>query len=368
MKIAIVHDYLVQYGGAERVLEAVHEIWPDAPIFTILYVPKALPKHFRDWNITPTFIQRMPFLQTHYKKYFALFPTAIEQIELNNFDVVLSISSAWVKGVITTPHTLHISYLLNPMRFAWEEYHSTVKRTKIAMFKVGMRFLINYVRLWDVHSTQRIDHIITISNTIKERVLKYYRRDSTILYPPCNTAFFKPESNLRVQDYFLVVSRLKDYKRVDIAVQAFNKLGLPLLIIGSGEMCGELRRMARPNIQFLGALPDSEIRSHYQRAQALIFPGMEDFGIAPVEAQACGTPVIAFKMGGALETVIEEKTGKFFYPQTPEALVEVVKNFDRSMFRTEVLRNNALKFDKEQFKQELKDFVLQKFNEWKSLR
>lgn len=363
MKIAIVHDYLVQYGGAERVLEAVYEIWPNAPVFTILYVPKALPEHFRNWNITPTFIQRLPLAQTHYEKYFALFPMAVEQIELEDFDVVLSISSAWVKGVITTPHTLHISYLLNPMRFAWEEYHSTVKKTKRAIYRLGIRFLMNYIRLWDVTSTQRIDHIITISNTIRERVLKYYGRESTIIYPPCDTSFFTPNPNLRVQDYFLIVSRLKSYKRIDIAINAFNKLGLPLLIIGSGEMRGELHRMARPNIQFLGSLSDSEIRSYYQRAQALIFPGIEDFGIVPLEAQACGTPVIAFKGGGALETVIEGETGLFFQPQTSDALIEIVKKFDRSKFRTEVLRNHALKFDKEQFKQKLNDFVLQKFNE-----
>ncbi|MCK4306876.1 glycosyltransferase [candidate division WOR-3 bacterium] len=361
MKVAIVHDYLNQYGGAERVLETIHEIWPDAPVFTILYNQKRLPEHFKSWNIIPTFVQRLPFVATQYEKYFALFPTAIEQIELRDFDVVLSISSAWAKGVITTPPVLHISYLLNPMRFAWNEYYSRVRRTKRIVFRMGIRFLMNYIRLWDVASTQRIDHIIAISETIKRRISKYYGRDSAIIYPPCDTEFFAPNPNLRVQDYFLVVSRLKYYKRIDIAVQVFNQLGWPLLIIGEGEARGELEKRARPNVQFLGALSDNEIRSYYQRAQALILPGIEDFGIVPVEAQACGTPVIAFKGGGAVETVIEGKTGYFFYPQTKEALIEVIKKFDHSCFKSEILREHAIKFSKEEFKRKLKDFVIQKY-------
>ncbi|MDI6840325.1 MAG: glycosyltransferase [bacterium] len=361
MKLAIIHDYLNQYGGAERVLEAAHEIWPDAPVYTILYELKKLPPHFKEWNITPTFIQKLPFLSTHYEKYFALFPTAIEQIELKDFDVVLSISSAWAKGVITTPEVMHISYILNPMRFAWEEYYSRVKRTKNRIFKLGIRVLMNYIRLWDEVSTQRVDHIVTISNTVKKRILKYYRRESVVIYPPCDTTFFAPDPSLKIQDYFLVVARLKHYKCVEIAVKAFNKLGLPLLIIGDGEARWELERLARPNVQFLGTLFDSEVRSYYQRAQALVFPSLEDFGIVSLEAQACGTPVIAFRAGGALETVIEGETGCFFYPQTPEALIEVVKKFDRSKFNPKILRTQALKFDKEIFKQKLKDFITQKY-------
>ena len=367
MRVAIVHDYLTQYGGAERVLEAVHEIWPDAPVFTILYNQKRLPEYFKTWNIIPTFVQRLPFISTQYEKYFALFPLAIEQIELQDFDIVLSISSAWAKGVITTPDVLHISYFLNPMRFAWDEYYSRVNRTKRIVLRMELRFLMNYIRLWDVVSTQRIDHIITISETIKRRVLKYYGRDSAIIYPPCDTEFFVPNPNFRVQDYFLVVSRLKYYKRIDIAIQVFNQLGLPLLIIGEGESRGELEKQARPNVQFLGALPDTEIRSHYQRAQALILPGIEDFGIVPVEAQACGTPVIAFRGGGAIETVVEGKTGYLFYPQTKEALIETIKKFDRSQFKSEVLRKHSVKFSKEKFKQELKSLVLQKYKVYVSV-
>jgi glycosyltransferase involved in cell wall biosynthesis len=363
MKIAIVHDYLVQYGGAERVLETVHEIWPEAPVFTIVHISKKLPDHFKSWNITPTFIQRFPLINTHYRKYFALFPAAIEQIELTEFDVVLSISSAWAKGVITFPHTTHISYLLNPMRFGWEEYYSTAKRTKGALYRLGIRLLMNYIRIWDVTSTQRVDHMVAISETTRQRVLKYYRRDSEIIYPPCNTSFFAPDPNLRVQDFFLIVSRLKPNKRIDVAVRAFNDLGLPLLIIGTGEMHSELTKIARPNVQFLGNLSDEEIRSHYQRAQAVIFPGIDDFGIVPVEAQACGTPVIAFNKGGALETVIDGETGCFFHPQTPEVLADVVKKFDRSKFHTDTLRKNALRFDKEKFKQELSRFVTQKLQQ-----
>lgn len=358
MKLAIVHDYLNQYGGAERVLEAMHEVWPDSQVYTIFYDFKKLPQ-FKNWNPTPTFIQQLPFFRTHYEKYFPLFPTAIEQIELEDFDVVISISSAWVKGVITSPNTLHICYLLNPMRFAWEEYYLRIRRTP-RIFRLPLRILMNYIRLWDVVSTQRVDHLITLSNTVRDRALKYYNHDSTIIYPPCDTSFFVPNPALKVQDYFLIVSRLKSYKKIEIAVSAFNELGLPLLIIGEGEERGFLEKIARPNVQFLGRISDEETRSYYQRAQALIFPTLEDFGIVPVEAQACGTPVIAFKGGGALETVKEGETGTFFFPQTKEALIEKVKEFDRSRFNPEVLRKHALEFDKEVFKQKIKNFVMEK--------
>lgn len=361
MKIAIVHDYLNQYGGAERVLETVHEIWPEAPIYTLLHDFKKLPPHFKNWKITPTFVQRLPYLSTHYEKYFILYPTAVEQIDLRDFDVVLSISSAWVKGVITTPETIHISYLLNPMRFAWDEYYAQVEKTNVVL-RMWLRILMNYIRIWDVVSTRRIDHLITISETVRRRALKYYDRDSVIIYPPCDIGFFTPDPNLKVQDYFLVIARLKKYKRIDIAVRAFNKLRLPLIIIGDGEARGSLERIARPNVQFLGRLSDEQLRSYYRRAQALIFPTLEDFGIIPLEAQACGTPVIALKAGGALETVKEGETGEFFYPQTSEALIETVKKFNRSKFNSEKLHQHAVTFDKNRFKKELKTFIEGKFN------
>lgn len=364
MKLAIVHDYLNQYGGAERVLEAVHEIWPEAKVHTLFHDFKKLAK-FKTWKVTPTFAQRLPFLKTHYEKYFPLFPTAIEQLDLTEFDVVVSISSAWAKGVITLPHTLHICYLLNPMRFAWEEYYSRVERIP-RMLRVPFRILMNYIRIWDVVSSQRVDSFITLSSTVRKRALKYYNRDSVIIYPPCDTSFFTPNPNLKVQDFFLIISRLKPYKRIELAIKAFNEMGLPLLIIGEGEERGYLEKIARPNVQFLGRISDEETRSYFQRTQALIFPTLEDFGIVPVEAQACGTPVIAFKEGGALETVIEGKTGTFFFPQTKEALIEKIKSFDRSKFNPETLRNHALKFDKEVFKRQIKDFVMAEYEKHKS--
>lgn len=363
MKLAIVHDYLIHYGGAERVLETIHEIWPSAPIFTILYKPKEMPEYFKKLNIKSSFVRKLPFLK-NYEKYFFLFPTAIEQFDFSEFDVVLSISSAWAKGIITTTKTLHICYLLNPMRFAWEEYHSTISGIKPALLRMGVRFLMNYIRLWDILSTQRIDHIITISQTIRKRVLKYYGRDSTIIYPPCNTSFFTPDEKVKVQDFFLIVSRLRTYKRIDIAIEAFNKIGLPLIIIGDGNIRYQLEKISRPNIQFLGILPDEEILSYYRRAQAVILPGLEDFGIVPIEAQSCGTPVIAFKGGGALETIIENQTGEFFYPQTKEALIEKIKTFDRSKYNPKFLHNHATKFDKEIFKKKMKMFVEEKYNEF----
>ncbi len=360
MKLAIVHDYLNQYGEAERVLEAVHEIWPDAPIYTLLHNPKNLPGKFKEFSITPTFAQRLPFVNTQYEKYFLVYPTAIEQFNFESYDVVLSISSAWAKGVITTPDTIHISYILDPMRFAWQEYHERIERTKRTPLRVAMSFIMNYIRLWDTIAGQRPDSIITLSETVKRRILKYYRRESTVIYPPCDTDFFTPNPNLKVQDFFLMVGRFKAYKHFEIAVEAFNEIDLPLLIIGEGEMRAKLEKIARTNIQFLGKISDEQLLSYYRRAQALIFPTLEDFGIVPVEAQACGTPVIAFKGGGAIETVIENKTGKFFFPQTKAALIDTVKKFDRSKFNPAVSRKNSLEFSKQIFKKKILDFVERK--------
>jgi glycosyltransferase involved in cell wall biosynthesis len=368
MKIALVHDYLIQYGGAERVLENLIRIYPDAEIFTTVYTEKTISqiKGIKKEKLHHTFIQKLPQAKKNYQKYFLFFPFAIENMDMSKFDIVISISSAWTKGVVTLPRTMHVSYILNPMRFAWNEYFFTLKKLKKKISRWMVSSALNWVRMWDTISTERIDHIITISNTIMKRVLKYYKRESVVIYPPVNISFFDINPHLKIQDFFLCVSRLKYYKRIDIAINAFNKLGLPLLVIGKGEAEGFLKRIARPNIQFLSSLSDEEIRSYYQRAQALIVPQEEDFGIAPIEALACGTPVIGFKGGGVEEVVRNEETGILFAPQKVESLVEAVKKFDREKFDRKKLRESVLKFGEERFKEEFSSFIQTKFQEWQS--
>ncbi|MCD5383345.1 glycosyltransferase [candidate division WOR-3 bacterium] len=358
MRVAIVHDYLNQFGGAERVLWAVHEIFPSAPVYTILTAPSSLPPRFKDLRITPTFIQRLPFIRSQYEKYILFFPTAVEQIDLSPFDLVVSISSAWAKGCITSPGTCHISYILNPMRFVWGRYYERINTIKNRGQKMAFRFGANYLRMWDRMAAERPDQIITLSHEVERRIRKYYRRDADIVHPPCDTSFFTPDQRVKVQDFFLVVSRLRPYKQIDIAVKAFNKLGLPLLIIGEGGERGKLERLSKPNIHFLGKVSDEEVRSYLRRAQALIFPGLEDFGIVPVEAFACSTPVIAYRGGGLLESMLEGVTGEFFEPQDTDALVKAVQRFDRGKYDPIRIREHATKFSKEVFKEKFEALCL----------
>ena len=348
MKVALIHDYLNQYGGAERILEVFHKLFPDAPVYTLIYDRRRMPEHFKKWDIKESFLRKFPFEKKLYEKYFLLMPLAIESFNLNDFDMVISISSAWSKGVITLPSTVHINYMLNPMRFAWDSYHPLLSARK-GLCKVLLFLGLYFVRLWDVNTKNRPDNVIAISKTVAKRIEKFYGIKPMIIYPPVDTEFFTVDERVKKEDFFLMVSRLRPYKRVDIAVEAFNKTKLPLLIIGEGSLKGRLKRQANRNIQFLGKRSDEEIRSFYRRAQALIFPTFEDFGIVPLEASACGTPVIALKRGGATETIEEGKNGYFFYPQTSEALLEAVLNFHGDDFEPKSVREISLKYSKIQF-------------------
>ncbi|MEW6685353.1 MAG: glycosyltransferase [Candidatus Edwardsbacteria bacterium] len=365
-KVAIVHDYLNQYGGAERVLEILHSLFPEAPVYTLLYSPEHLSKHFNDWNIRTSFMQRLPLIEKHYEKYLLLYPTAVEQFDFQGYELIISFSSSWAKGVITTPNTLHISYCTTPMRFVWDWYQPPMQSSYNPLRHTALSFFLNYLRRWDVTAANRVDYFLAISETVKKRIEKYYRRKAEVIYPPVDSIFFRPnnEKSIGEGDYFLVVSRLKPYKRIDIAVEAFNRLELPLLIVGDGPEKRNLESMAKRNIKFLGRVSDGILLKYYQNCKALIFPTLEDFGLTSLEAQACGRPVIAFKDGGALETVIEGKTGVFFYPQTKEALIETVKNFDPNKFNPVIIRQNALQFDISQFKRKIKEFIEKTYNDW----
>ena len=353
MRVALVHDYLNQMGGAENVLLTLHEVFPDAPIYTSFYRPEDMPPAFRELDIRTTFLQRLGPLTRYprHQRLLPLYPVAFEHLDLRQFDVVLSNSSAWCKGVITREDARHICYCLSPMRFAWNTHEYLAGEQIGWLARKFLPPLLTRTRLWDVTSSSRVDEFIAISRAVKSRIRKFYRRDATILFPPVDTTQFAPTRD--VEDYFLVVSRLVPYKRVDLAIQAFNRLGLPLRVIGEGRDRARLESMAQPNVQFLGYVNDGERRRHFARYQALIFPGEEDFGLVPVETQASGRPVIAYAAGGALDTVEDGKTGVFFAERTVDALCAAVERFTGITFYTGAIVAHAAAFDTTIFKEKL---------------
>jgi glycosyltransferase involved in cell wall biosynthesis len=355
MKLAIIHDYLNQYGGAERVLEKLHELFPEAPIYTSIYDAAAMPAEYRGWDIRTSYMQRLPGVMRHHQIYLPFYPMAFEGFDLSGYDVVLSNSSAWSKGVLTSPSTLHLCYCLTPMRWVWN-YREYIQRERFGKpIRMALPAVMNWLRVWDRVTADGVDHFATISRAVAARVSKYYRRESTVIYPPVDTTSFQVADSH--DDYFLVVSRLIPYKRIDIVVEAFNGLGLPLVIIGDGRDRKVLQARARSNIHFLGMIPDADVKRYFSRCRAFIFPGEEDFGITPVEAQAAGRPVIAYAGGGALDTVIDGVTGKLFRPQTAEGLAEAIASFDENDFDSSVIRANAERFDTASFQRFLLQFV-----------
>jgi len=359
MRIAIVHDFLNQFGGAERVVAALHEIWPDAPIYTSIYDKNKMPKVFQQMDIRVSFMQKLPFIFQFFKYYLLFYPLAFESFDLSEYDVILSSSSAFAKGVKKRPDQLHICYCYTPMRFVWR-YDDYVKRENFGpIIKAVLPFFASALKKWDLNTNQGVDHFLAISRTIADRIALTYGRESDIIYPPVSTN--KYQLSTVVQDYFLVVSRLNSYKRLDLVVEAFNELGLPLKIIGSGPALKRLQATAKGNIEFLGRQPDSVVAKYYAQCRALIFPGEEDFGIVPVEAMASGRPVIAYRAGGATETLLEGATGLFFDRQSPAALKEAIARFQFEVFDKQIIREQALKFDKQIFKRQLRSFVEAKF-------
>ena len=355
MRVALVHDYLNQYGGAERVLEVMHNLFPDAPIFTSMFDASAMPSSYGYMDIRTSFMQRLPGVMSRHQSYLPFYPLVFENFDLSGFDVVISNSSAWAKSVITDPETLHVCYCLTPMRWAWR-YHDYVNRERLGrLARIALPPVINYLRMWDVAAATRVDAFVAISRAVAERVRKFYRRDATIIYPPVDTEAFQPTGP--ADDFFLVASRLIPYKRVDLVVETFNRLGLPLKIVGDGRDRAALQLRAHDNIEFMGRVSDTELRNLYARCRGFIFPGEEDFGIAPVEAQACGRPVIAFAAGGALDTVVDGATGTYFYDQSPESLADAVRRFDAQSWDSNVIRANAERFSVDAFRAQLTELI-----------
>ncbi|MEE8638196.1 MAG: glycosyltransferase [Candidatus Margulisiibacteriota bacterium] len=358
MKIAIVHDYLNQFGGAERVISALHEAFPLDPIYTSIFDEKRMPDIFQRMDIRTSFMQKFPFISSLFKYYLLFYPLAFESFDLSEYDLILSSSSAWAKGVKKRDGQLHICYCHTPMRFVWR-YEDYVKRESIPSFlKNLLPLLLDPIKKWDLQTAQAVDFFIANSRTVAERIEKTYGRESVIINPPVECDFFKPSA--LDHDYFLVVSRLNPYKRIDVVVEAFNKLDLPLKIIGDGPGRSDLQRMAGPNIEFLGRLLDQDLAKHMAECRALVFPGEEDFGIVPLEAMSAGRPVIAYKAGGAEETVMDGETGMFFEKQTADSLIQAIKRFQFRTFNKNKIREHALKFDKERFKREIMNFIKEK--------
>jgi glycosyltransferase involved in cell wall biosynthesis len=362
MKIALVHDYLNQYGGAERTLEVLCELFPDAPIYTLLYDEEATGRVFKGREIHTSFIQKIPFARKHHHVFPLLMPLAIEQFDLSYYDVVLSVSASFSKGIITKPHTKHINYCLTPTRFLWDDSHRYIDEFRYPWpIKKLVPFFITYLRIWDKEAALRVDRFIAISDFVKARIRKYYGRDADVIYPPVEVEKYKISD--KVEDYFLMVGRLVSYKRFDLAVKVFNAIEKPLKIIGDGPERKHLERMAhstssgRANIEFLGLVSDYKMPEIYARAQAVIFPQEEDFGIVPLESMASGRPVIAYRGGGALETVLHGQTGIFFDEQTEIALAQAVGRYYQTNWNPQAIRAHALKFDKQVFKTQIIDMM-----------
>jgi glycosyltransferase involved in cell wall biosynthesis len=357
MTVALVHDYLMQgLRGAERVLAAIHELYPDAPVYTLLYDEEIMRPLCAGWDVRPSFLQKLPRARRLHQRLLPLMPRAAESLPLGEYDLILSTSSAWVKSVRFRPDAVHVCFCHSPARFLWhwtEEYLRTFPAGSVS--KAVARRLLERLRRWDRATCDRPTQYLANSRLVQGRIREYYGRESTLLYPPVETDRFLPED--RDEDYFLIVSALNPYKRVDLAVEACNRLRLPLVVVGEGPERERLRALAGPSVRILGRCEDDEVTQLVARCRAFLMPQEEDFGIAAVEAQSAGRPVIAYAAGGALETVVDEETGLFFPEQTPESLAEALRRFDRRSFDKGRIRENALRFSKERFQREYQEEV-----------
>lgn len=353
MKVALVYDRVNKWGGAERVLLTLHEIFPDAPLYTSVY-DKNRALWAKDFNVRTSFLQHFPLAKRYHELYALLMPVAFESFTFDEFDLVLSVTSEAAKGIIAKPSTLHISYVLTPTRYLWsgyEEYFSN------PILKFASKPLVKYLRIWDKTASKRPDKIIAISKEVKNRIKRYYDLDSIIINPPLRLESSNIRDKNKTEDYFLIVSRLVPYKKIDLAIKVFNKLELPLKIIGIGSEEKRLKKIANENIEFLGYLTDKELVKYYKGCRALVFPGKEDFGLTIVEAQSFGKPVIAFRGGGARESILEGKTGIFFDYQTQKSLEESLGKFMKKKFNPRDCINQANRFNIKEFKMKFEKII-----------
>ncbi len=379
MKIAIIHDWLTGMRGGEKCLEIFCELFPDAVIFTLLHNKGSVSKRIESMPIRTSFIQHLPKSAAKYRNYLPLFPMAVKGFDLTGFDLILSSSHCVAKGVTVPEKALHICYCYTPMRYAWVFYNEYFGKLNV-LCKIIVKQILNWLRQWDLRTNENVDFFVAISDNIKNRIKACYNRPADVIYPPVDTE--RLSISTKDEDFYLIVSALVPYKRLDIAIEAFNKSGKRLVIIGTGNSEAGLKRAASSNIEFLGWLSNEDIADYYSRCKALIFPGEEDFGIVPVEAQSCGKAVIAYGKGGALETIVplnpdntyltgrqagQKPTGAFFYEQTSEALIGAIDIFEknRDKFDPQVIRENGLRFNREIFKEKIRKYIEGKIDEKK---
>ena len=354
MHLALVHDWLNQIGGAEDVLETLVEMFPDAPIYTSMYWREGMPPSYRAWDVRTTWMDRLPGIYRHHQPYLPLYPLAFGRLDLSGYDVVLSNKSGFCHGV-RTGEAVHVCYCLTTTRYVWDFDAYAARETIPPALKAALRPLVALLRRWDYRTAQRVDHFVAISREVQARVRRHYGRDSVVIHPPVDTVRFQPVP--AHDDYYLIVSRLIPYKRIDLAVRAFNLLGLPLIIAGDGRYRSALEALAGPTVTFLGRAPDEDLPDLFARCRAYVLPGVEDFSIVPVQAQAAGRPVIAYGAGGALDTVVEGETGIFFHEPTPEVLAAAVRTFDPDAIEPRACRANAERFAVEVFRGKLNRFI-----------
>ncbi len=362
MPTTLVHDWLNQNGGAERVLEVLHGLYPDAPVYTSLYAPDRLPQAYRAWDIRTSFMQRLPLAKQRHRPFLPLYPFAFRRVDLSSYDLVISNSSGFCHCVPVPPGAVHVNYCLTPPRFLWSTDQYLSRERLPSPARAVLPPIVRRLRDWDARTAaESVTHFVAISRAVQQRIRTVYGRDSAVIYPPVDTAAFAPtpldRPAAQVGNYYLVASRLIPYKRVDLAVRAFTQLGLPLVVAGSGRDEAALRALAGPNVRFEGFVSSARLKELYAGCRGFVFPGEEDFGIAPVEAQASGRPVIAYGAGGALDTVTEGATGCFFYDPTPDALAEAVHRAEAISWNSDAIRAHAQHFDTAVFQRTFTAFV-----------
>ncbi|HLF27094.1 MAG TPA: glycosyltransferase [Anaerolineae bacterium] len=362
MNIALVHDWLNQYGGAERVLDTLKGLYPAAPLHTSIYWRAGMPPHYREWGIQTTWLDRAPGIYQRHQPYLPFYPLAFRSLDLSRYDVVVSNKSGFCHGV-STGQALHICYCLAPTRYVWTVDAYAEREALSRTTRLTLKPLINWLRRWDYAAAQRVTHFVAISAEVRERIRRYYNRDSIVIHPPVDLQRYQPAASHA--SFYLIVSRLIPYKRIDLAIEAFNRLGRPLWIAGDGRDAARLQAIAGPTIKFLGRVPEADLPDLLARCRAFVFPGYEDFGIAPLEAQAAGRPVIALGAGGALDTVIDGTTGVLFAEQSVDALIDAVRRLDTIDFSPNTIRANAARFDTSVFVSKLSRFVEEKYHEWR---
>jgi glycosyltransferase involved in cell wall biosynthesis len=363
MRSAIVHDWLVSaVGGGEKSLEAIHRLFP-SPIYTLACSKKKLRgSYFQDLEMITSFIQKMPWAETKYRNYLPLFPLAIEQFDLSSYDLVISSSHCVAKGTLIHPEQLHICYCYTPVRYAWDLMHEYLKESGLDRGIGGFlaRAILHYIRGWDVHSAKRVDHFIAISQHVSRRIQKFYGRESIVIYPPVDTLHYEMRESK--EEYFVTASRFVPYKKMGLIVEAFSQMSdKKLIVIGDGPDWKKVKEKAKSNVELLGYQNDEALKKYLQKAKAFVFAAVEDFGILPVEAMACGTPVIAFGKGAVRETVVDRETGLFFEEQSVGSLIDAVQRFEKMEFDPAKCRARAELFSQSQFNRQFQNFVLDKY-------